>query len=566
MKDLLSQCRHAAEAERWADAWALFGAALRLCESDLPEGESTVLLEGISLALRSGNEAAANQLYNRRLIAAPQDGAFFINAGNRYLQHGRPAKAARILRRLLPRHTDTHALWDLLGQAYLASENLPKALDTYIESLAHFETEAAYANILWCFQRLDQPREVRLWIRRALSRFPGSPHPWTALSILHAKRLEFPEARDAAVRATRCTPANQTAWIQRANTEDHCGAFAAAETSFRRVMAMPPVIVPVRMNLVQLLNRQGRYAEASDTLHETPDEAPRWHPTARPWVGDPLSGESLLFWSDQGLGDLLMYLRLAPLALDRGAGSVAVACPDHMLPLLSRFSDPAVAVISFREAEDRGFAVQAPLGRALPYMVRTEADLGAARVPYLSADPALIARWADRLPPPATGQRVRIGLNWHGNTWTKDVVNHGGRSFVLTQAASILHDPRSQCISLQAGEAAGQARGMGDHLVIPDDLDSAGGAFMDSAAIMTGLDLVITCDTSIAHLAGALGVPVWVLLKTRPEWRFGIAGQRMPWYPTMRLFRQDRPGDWRSAFRKVEAALEAHLRDGTPLI
>jgi hypothetical protein len=176
-----------------------------------------------------------------------------------------------------------------------------------------------------------------------------------------------------------------------------------------------------------------------------------------------------------------------------------------------------------------------------------------APVPYLAADPALVEHWRREL---AAFPGFKIGINWQGNP---NYQHDRHRSLPLREFAPLAALPGVQLVSLQHGPASEQVRAVADQWPITDlggRLDEQAGPFMDRAAVMKNLDLVVTSDTSIPHLAGALGVPVWVALGKVPYWCFLLGREDCPWYPTMRLFRQERSGNWGPVFERIAQAVQ----------
>jgi ADP-heptose:LPS heptosyltransferase len=188
----------------------------------------------------------------------------------------------------------------------------------------------------------------------------------------------------------------------------------------------------------------------------------------------------------------------------------------------------------------------------LPGILQTSLDTIPAAVPYLFAAPALMEHWREKL---REVHGYKIGINWQGRsgqgTWL-------ARNIPLQQFAALAEIPGVRLVSLQKGagrEELAQARERFPLVDPGDEADQASGAFMDTAAIMMNLDLVITSDTALPHVAGSLGVPVWVALPFVPDWRWLLDRSDSPWYPTMQLFRQERRGDWQSVFQRIAAAL-----------
>jgi tetratricopeptide (TPR) repeat protein len=266
------------------------------------------------------------------------------------------------------------------------------------------------------------------------------------------------------------------------------------------------------------------------------------------WDGSPLDGKAILLYAEQGLGDTVQFLRFVPLVKERG-GRVLVASQKPLLPLLS--ACPWIDRLVALGEPLPEFDVQAPL-LSLPRILGTTLATLPARVPYLSADAKLVQRWRDEL---AAYPGFRIGVAWQGNP-ENPADRH--RSFPLDSLAPLTGLPGVRLFSLQKGPGVEQIDGRVGRFPLVElgsRLDEASGPFMDTAAVMMNLDLVISACTSLAHLAGALAVPVWVALKFAPEWRWLYHREDSPWYPTARLFRQPQPGDWPGAFDRVAAAL-----------
>jgi hypothetical protein len=184
---------------------------------------------------------------------------------------------------------------------------------------------------------------------------------------------------------------------------------------------------------------------------------------------------------------------------------------------------------------------------------RTKATLA---FPYLAVDPDRSAEWRRRL----GSHSFKIGIAWQGNRWRGAPAGIVGRWMKLAELQPLSQVPGVRLIDLQKGEGTEQLAALPHGLrveTLGDDFDSGPDAFADTAAVMQHLDLIVSCDTAIAHLAGALGRPTWIALQHVPEWRWGLAGDTTPWYPSVRLFRQPKRGDWGSVFVQMAAELSA---------
>jgi ADP-heptose:LPS heptosyltransferase len=270
------------------------------------------------------------------------------------------------------------------------------------------------------------------------------------------------------------------------------------------------------------------------------------------WDGRPLpAGATILLHSEQGFGDAIQFVRYVDVVKNANpAAKIVLECPAPLVPLFRtvRGADQLVAL----GEKPPSYEVHAPL-LSLPRVLRTRVETIPADVPYLFADAALVAKWRERL---QTIGGFRVGINWHGRAGHPLSQR---RDLPLEQLVELAKVANVRLVSLQKG--AGEAELSRAGIVhLGDDLDTAGGAFMDTAAVMMNLDLVVTSDTSIAHLAGALGVAVWLGLPFAADWRWLLERSDSPWYPTMRLFRQKSPGDWSDVFRQFAAELAATRR------
>jgi Flp pilus assembly protein TadD len=266
------------------------------------------------------------------------------------------------------------------------------------------------------------------------------------------------------------------------------------------------------------------------------------------WDGSDLDGRTILLHWEQGYGDTLQFIRFVPLVKAKG-GKVVLTCQPRLFDLLShckgfdqliRHGDPLPE-----------FDVHAPLA-TLPKLLGITVETIPADIPYLFAAPVRLEHWRRELPP---SDSLKVGIAWQGNP------RYGGdrhRSIPLIFFLPLARLAGVQLYSLQKGEGSEQllSLALGNGILdLAGRLDERGGAFLDTAAALKNLDLVITCDTSIGHLAGGLGVPTWTLLSFNSDWRWLLERQDSPWYPTVRLFRQQRAGDWSEVFLRVADAL-----------
>jgi hypothetical protein len=327
------------------------------------------------------------------------------------------------------------------------------------------------------------------------------------------------------------------------------GAFADAETTLRQALRMSPDHPALRYNhaLLQLLLGRTDAAWAgwedrfrSGAIPGRTFSQPQWHGEALgDPLGAPLGGRTLLVHTEQGLGDVIQFVRYLPAI----GGNVVFEAPPRLVRLLS--GNPAMPPAVPAGAPLPHFDTVVPL-LSLPARTR----LTPVQPPYLFAEPDRVAAWGHRLG--HTGA-VRVGINWQGFPGRFE---DKGRSFPLALFKA-LAGADVRLISLQKGAGEEQIAAAGFPVETLDGLDDGPDAFIDTAAVMANLDLVITSDTAIAHLAGALARPVWVALRRVPDWRWMLDRADSPWYPTMRLFRQTVDGDWAPVFAAMAQALRA---------
>ncbi|HQU42170.1 MAG TPA: tetratricopeptide repeat protein, partial [Pirellulales bacterium] len=324
------------------------------------------------------------------------------------------------------------------------------------------------------------------------------------------------------------------------------GRRSEALACYDRALALDPGMPDARTNRAYLLLLEGKLAEgwAEYEWRWKRPELPE-RPFPQPlWDGSPLDGKTIMLHAEQGFGDTLHFIRYARLVHERG-GRVIVVCQRPLVALLSRCE--AVEQVLAHGDPLPPFDVHAPL-LSLPRIFGTTLANIPGDVPYIQGEPRTVARWRDEL---GGVSDFKIGIAWQGSRAHRG--DHG-RSMPLSYFAPLAAISGVRLYSLQKNdgqEQLGQVS-FGERIV---DLSPRLESFDDTAAAMEHLDLVICCDTSVAHLAGALARPVWVAVATVPDWRWLLDRDDTPWYPTMRLFRQHRRGDWHDVFARITSAL-----------
>jgi tetratricopeptide (TPR) repeat protein len=333
------------------------------------------------------------------------------------------------------------------------------------------------------------------------------------------------------------------------------GRFDAALECFAQAVAIKPDFADAHLNAGRCRLQAGDF-DGGWPLHEwrwkTAQSAPDRRSFAQPlWLGDSdIAGKTILLWSEQGFGDMLLSVRYAPLVAARGA-RVILQVPVHLQRLFARM--PGIGAVIPAGAELPAFDVQCPM-MSLPLAFRTTLETIPADIPYLRADAVRIAGWQERL---TALPGLKVGLVWAGSfRYPLDK----RRSMKLAQMAPLGSVRHVTLVSLQKDAPAQQAREPPAGLTLHDwttELQD----FDDTAALVAALDLVIAVDSAIVHLTGALGRPVWVLDRYDSEWRWLSGRDDSPWYPSLRLFRQEQPGDWAGVVERARAELERASSD-----
>jgi tetratricopeptide (TPR) repeat protein len=335
------------------------------------------------------------------------------------------------------------------------------------------------------------------------------------------------------------------------------GRYREAAAYFGRALTCKPDDPSAKFALAFLHLTLGEFAEGWP-LYEARFDVPALgnparHFSAPRWNGpEPLAGKTLLVHAEQGLGDVIQFCRYLPLLAAQGVSIVFEVMPS--LKPLMRTLPGAIRLVGRGEPLPR-VDYYCPL-LSLPLALNTRLDTIPAQVPYLAAEPERIAHWRQRL---RTLPGLRIGVAWQGNVAVEKLIWARGRSIPLAVLEPLAQLAGVRLVSLQKGPGVEQLRTVPFAERIVDlgaELDCGPDAFLDTAAVMAGLDLVISSDTAVAHLAGALGRPVWAVLAASPEWRWGLERSDSPWYPTMRLFRQTADRDWTVVVAAIVEALQ----------
>jgi Flp pilus assembly protein TadD len=573
-----------------AEARAHFARAIELNAGNAEAHHNLGLLDAAA-----GRAAQALASIERARALQPTNPLVHVNHGSQLLALGRANEALDSFERALtlqPKDAVTHYNRGLALYA----------LKRHAEALASFERALepapdSPAPQLWrgrSLLELGRPAEALAAFERARQAAPGEFEVHMQCGSALALLARNEEALASFERASTLNATSPEAANNRGAVLVRLFRPAEALDEFSRALALQPDYVEALANTGNVLRAMGRYAEAQASLARARELRPqdptvRWsqallslslgdfrggwplyearlelpaaarlrHPALPRWSGAAaLTDRTLFVYADQGLGDTLQFCRYVPVLEAMGAKVVL-----EVQPVLTQLlgSLPMRGTLIGRGAPLPACELCIPLA-SVPLALDTQLDTIPGGVPYLHADPLAVATWKKRL---AVLPGFVVGLNWHGNPEAEKLSALQARSFPLAAAAPLARLQGVSLVSLQKGAGSEQRAGVDFAAALNQLTDPAymGAAELatETAAILSGIDLLITADTALAHLAGALGVPVWVVLQHVPDWRWLAERSDSPWYPTMRLFRQRSLGDWDEVFGRVAAELAALL-------
>jgi Tfp pilus assembly protein PilF len=529
--------------DRLAEAEALFRAALQRNPA-LGDAHNEIGL----LRRRGGRLAEAEQSFRDAIRVQPALAAAHLNLGALLLDTDRLDAAEAAFTAALAARPDWADALYYLGAVQRKRLDLDAAEAALRRAIALDPRHAAaLASLGLVLQDKKRADEAERMLRDAVAADPGYIEARVNLARLFWAQRREAEAREEVESTLRLAPDSSDAINLRGTLWETDCVLHEALAAYERAVALAPENADAQHNLGRLRLLQGRFAEGWEGFEWRlkTSRARRDFFTANQWDGRPIPGKTILLHAEQGLGDTLQFCRYVPLVAARG-GEVVLAVQPPLAVLLAQLPGAArtFAVGDERPATD--FLM--PLASLPRLFTHDFAEIPEADG-YLRAPDAALDRWRTRLG--TGGARPRIGLAWAGNP---DQDLDRNRSASLAALLPLLDIPGIDFYSLQIGARTAEiaAQGAGTRLA---DLSGEIRDFVDTAAILSLLDLVITVDTSVAHLAGALGRPGWVMLSALPDWRWHLDRSDCPWYRSLRLFRQPRRGDWASVVREIAARL-----------
>ena len=583
------------EAERlFCDAKVLFARgknedAARACRASLilrPHHPETLHLLGV-LSYRRGDYEVAARLLRRAIALSGKTAHFHSNLGGALEALGKIEEAAFRYRRavvLRPLFAEAHFN---LGNLLRIQGRQRAAIEAYGRAIAAqpdlYEAQSNLGNVL---KDIGEWTGADACYQKALTIRPDSAEVHSNLGNLRSIEGRLDEAVEEYELALAYDSKFADAWTNLGTVLNQQGKVKEATECHEMALTIRPDFAEAHHNLGCVLQAQGnadaallrygnalalkpghanahfgcalihllraRYAEGwtgYEWRWKSDQHSTRWREIERPvWTGMPLPSGQLLLWGEQGVGDEILFAGLVSEAVAVGNECV-LECDARLVPLFAR-SFPEVTVLPSHSADHKAITAHLPSG-SLPRLFRAnESSFGSTTFRYLSADPGEVARFRERY----RDRRHVIGLAWH----TRNAKSGYRRSIALSLLALLFTRTDVRWISLQYGDHDAiekETAEVGAPMLVDRTVDQLANIDIFAAQV-SAMDLVITIDNSTAHLAGALGVPVWVLLPFAPDWRWSEEREDCPWYASMRLFRQPALGDWNSVIKKADRQLD----------
>jgi tetratricopeptide (TPR) repeat protein len=514
---------------------------------------------GSILAAR-GEQGVAYEYFHKALECDPNYGMALYGAATALQKLDWPDEALAVCDKLLAQAPADFNAWFLRGNLLYSVARAPEALAAFEKALALSPGNlSVLCNRGETLRQLGRFPEAAAMFDEALAKNPRSVEALLGRGIIEFKNARTENALLYFNTALEADPRSATAFTGRALAMQELGCFDEAMADFKRALVLAPGLVEGHCNLGALQRLLGDFENGweGDEYRKLWDDECKINAKAvwPVWNGEPIAGKKLLVLDEAAHGDIIMLARYFPVLAGLGA-KVTFKCRPWIIELIKNV--PGVRIVAKTDPGER-FDYQVHLF-SLPRVLKTRIDTIPASVPYIEADPALAAKWAGRL----GSHGFKIGIAWQGNPNPKVDM---ARAAPLAAFAPVAAIPNVRLISLQKGFGTGQLADCKVEVeTLGEDFDAGPNAFIDTAAVMANLDLIVSVDTSVAHLAGAMGRPVFVALKHVPEWRWMLDRADSPWYPTMRLFRQPKRGYWTGVFESIAKAVAALSKaPATPL-
>lgn len=449
-----------------------------------------------------------------------------------------------------------------LGKVLAKLDRKEEAIDAYRRAIAldpdGIAARLSLAELLQEIERFDQATTL---LQKVVALRPNECDGWLRLGLVLRGAGRFAESLAAYRRALSIQPGSAIGYCNMALTLFDLGRFDEAIEACKKALVIEPGSPVPTFNMGGMLLSVGNFRDGWQAYnYRYAREGEKWlreEAHAAPWTGEPLAGKSILILSEQGNGDQIQFARYLSALRDLG-GSVSYLVPKRLHRLFKTLNGSPTLLSELQQ--NSRFDFQCPLMH-LPGVFETLGLQAPGKTQYLAAEPERIAHWRRRI----GDHGFRIGIVWQGNR--DDGKNP--RSFPLAALRPLAAISGVRLISLQIKDGSEQLETLPPDMSVErlgPDFDASEDGFIDAAAVIEVVDLIVSCDTSMVHLAGALGRPVWIALPKRAEWRWQWERSDSVWYPSATLFRQERRGDWDGVFSRMAEAVVNRIETGTPLV
>lgn len=556
-------------------------------------------IKNAEMRLKRGDNDGAIDLYMKAIKANPSNFDSHFCLGNLLFNKGNFDLALEIYQKAASLNPNNSAVHHNIGLCLKKQEEIDCAIEHFKEAV-RLKPDYIRAYMHWGILevkrgKLGQALEI---FNKALSINPNDATIQREVGCIYRDQNKFDKAIEAFSIAHTVEPNSISYIMELANTLSMIDKHDQSLQLYQRALELDPTLNSALYNIGYILKRKGYTEQAIEVFNKVLERAPnegqahfslslchltlgnfeigwpeyewRWqsYEETKPkvadkpyWDGSSLNGKTILLICEQGLGDTFQFIRYAKLLHQRGARIIVLAQKPVKTILQTGCSYIDQVILPGDPVPH--FDYQVPL-MSLPFMLNTRIETIPADIPYIKADPVLVTYWRTKL----NTKTFNVGICWQGNAQYRSQLLQlvvAAKSTTLENFKELTRVGGCTFYSLQKINGTEQLDAVGNNLSIVDfgtEIDEEHGRFMDTAAIIMNLDLVITIDTSIGHLAAALGKPTWILLPNPADWRWMLTRNDTPWYPNVRLFRQQTRGDWASTMNEVEQALQELVSAG----
>jgi tetratricopeptide (TPR) repeat protein/glycosyltransferase involved in cell wall biosynthesis len=505
---------------------------------------------------RRGDFPKASELIKKSIELKPKDPNFYNNLGSVYQDRRMFADAIEYYYKAIDLKSDFAEAYYNLGNVYQKQGNFSQAIDCYQQAIKIApKYSEAYNKSGLVYRLLKQSQEAINCYQKAIELQPNFAEAYNNCGNVYLEQQQFDEAQKHYQKALQLQPDYAEAYNNLGNVYKEQQLLIEAIVCFERAIFLRASYAEAHANLGLTLLYLGEFDRgfAEYEWRFNLEKLNRFKPNNPMWDGSDLEGKSIVLWNEQGLGDAIQFVRYAKLLQQKGA-KVTLSVNSPLVRLFGECLDDKFSVLDRQSCDLSAYDFHISLN-SLPYIFKTTLDTIPNLIPYIKAPTKnLMIKGED------TSPLRRIGIVWASKINTA-IYQH--KSCNIELFIDLLSLVNISLYSLQVGTDSGKIQPWVDNQRV-FDLSSLLNDFADTASEIEKLDLIITVDTAVAHLAGAMGKPVWVLLPFVPDWRWQLEKSDTPWYPTMRLFRQQNRGDWTGVFQEVKEALQTS--PPTPLL